>query len=86
MDINRLIQEASAVVEGEPTDWPKQGKIEFRNYSVRYRPETELVLKDLNLTIKAQERVIKYKERLDRSRWQNRIRKEHTMLVITENS
>lgn len=35
----------------------KEGKIVFNNYSLRYRPDTELVLKNLNFEIKAGEKV-----------------------------
>lgn len=31
-------------------EWPATGAIEFNNYSTRYRPELELVLKDINVT------------------------------------
>ena len=31
--------------------WPENGKIEFKNVSLKYRPDTELVLK--NLTFEA---------------------------------
>ena len=34
-----------------PEDWPVKGEIEFRQYSTRYRPELDLVLKDLNIKI-----------------------------------
>ena len=34
-----------------PEDWPVKGEIEFRQYSARYRPELDLVLKDLNIKI-----------------------------------
>lgn len=34
-----------------PEDWPAKGEIEFRQYSARYRPELDLVLKDLNVKI-----------------------------------
>ena len=37
--------------------WPSNGAIEFRDYSVRYRPETELVLKNINLTINGKEKI-----------------------------
>jgi ABC-type multidrug transport system fused ATPase/permease subunit len=32
-------------------DFPNKGKIEFCNVNLRYRDETELVLKNLSLTI-----------------------------------
>ncbi|TBU30707.1 metal resistance protein YCF1 [Dichomitus squalens] len=40
-----------------PEDWPARGEIEFRQYSTRYRPELDLVLKDLNIKIKACEKI-----------------------------
>ena len=37
--------------------WPQEGKIRFENYSVRYRPTTEIVLKKLNFQIEGNEKV-----------------------------
>uniref|UniRef100_A0A672VFA5 ABC-type glutathione-S-conjugate transporter n=1 Tax=Strigops habroptila TaxID=2489341 RepID=A0A672VFA5_STRHB len=37
--------------------WLTEGKIEFRNYSLRYRPNLELALKHVNLSIKGQEKI-----------------------------
>ena len=37
--------------------FPKYGKIEFVNYSVRYRPDTRIILKDINLLIKPREKI-----------------------------
>lgn len=37
--------------------WPKDGTIEFKNYSVRYRPDTNIVLKNLNFKIASGEKV-----------------------------
>ena len=37
--------------------WPTEGKIRFENYSVKYRPNTEIVLKNLNFEIKAKEKI-----------------------------
>ncbi|XP_057391654.1 ATP-binding cassette sub-family C member 3 [Balaenoptera acutorostrata] len=50
--------EAPWVVEGSrpPVGWPLQGEVEFRNYSVRYRPGLELVLKDLSLQVRGGEK------------------------------
>jgi ABC-type multidrug transport system fused ATPase/permease subunit len=39
------------------SNWPKEGKIKFENYSVKYRPNTEIVLKKLNLEINSNEKV-----------------------------
>lgn len=36
----------------QPTaPWPSEGKVEFRDYCMRYRPELDLVLKGISLTI-----------------------------------
>ena len=39
------------------SNWPKEGKIKFENYSVKYRPNTEIVLKKLNLEINSNEKI-----------------------------
>ena len=38
-------------------NWPNKGKIEFINYSVKYRPDTEIVLKNINFTINPKEKI-----------------------------
>ena len=38
-------------------NWPQEGRIRFENYSVRYRPTTEVVLKNLNFSIDGNEKV-----------------------------
>ena len=38
-------------------NWPKNGEIEFKNFSVKYRPETEIVLKNINFHILPKEKV-----------------------------
>ena len=40
-----------------PRDWPADGVIEFNNYSTRYRPGLELVLKNVTCTIQSSEKV-----------------------------
>ena len=37
--------------------WPSEGNIKFENYSVQYRPETEIVLKNLNFEIRSKEKI-----------------------------
>ncbi|KAK4337172.1 hypothetical protein RND71_043488 [Anisodus tanguticus] len=32
-----------------PANWPSEGKVQFVDYSTRYRQETDLVIKDLNV-------------------------------------
>ena len=38
-------------------NWPSKGKIEFIDFSVKYREDTELVLKNLNLLINPNEKI-----------------------------
>jgi ATP-binding cassette, subfamily C (CFTR/MRP), member 1 len=40
-----------------PASWPAEGKIEFHNYSARYREGLDLVLKNITLGIKSQEKI-----------------------------
>ena len=38
-------------------DWPTKGVVEFKNYSLRYRPGLDLVLKDINAEVQSGEKV-----------------------------
>ncbi|CAF1204621.1 unnamed protein product [Rotaria sp. Silwood1] len=40
-----------------PDDWPSRGIIEFKDYTFRYRPELDPVLKNLNLRIESKEKI-----------------------------
>jgi len=40
-----------------PISWPSQGAVTFNNYSTRYRPGLDLVLKNVNLNIKSKEKI-----------------------------
>ena len=40
-----------------PVSWPSQGALAFNNYSTRYRPGLDLVLKNVNLSIKPKEKI-----------------------------
>jgi hypothetical protein len=40
-----------------PKEWPGQGVIKFKNYSVKYRDELDYVLKSINTDIKPGEKV-----------------------------
>ena len=56
-----IVQEAEIKLENDDflikNNFPPQGKIEFVNYSVKYRPDTKIVLKNLNFVIKPGEKV-----------------------------
>ncbi|KAG1791532.1 P-loop containing nucleoside triphosphate hydrolase protein [Suillus plorans] len=46
------------IPENKPTsEWPTAGEVEFREYSARYRPGLDLVLKDISMTIKPKENI-----------------------------
>ena len=47
-------------VEGNRPDsgWPSEGKVEFKDYKVRYRPGLDLVLKGLSFKVGSGEKVI----------------------------
>jgi ABC-type multidrug transport system fused ATPase/permease subunit len=59
MEYSELTPEAPAIIEEKrpSTNWPFNGEIEFKNYSTRYRPDLDLVLKDINLSIKNKEKI-----------------------------
>ncbi|KAJ2524519.1 ATP-binding cassette glutathione S-conjugate transporter ycf1 [Coemansia sp. RSA 2049] len=51
--------EAPAIVEHNrpPTGWPITGTIEFKNYSMSYHPELNLVLKDVSFSVRSKENI-----------------------------
>ncbi|XP_054699047.1 multidrug resistance-associated protein 1 isoform X2 [Grus americana] len=55
----RTPKEAPWTLNGKLQDqvWLTEGRIEFRNYSLRYRPNLELALKHVTLTISGQEKI-----------------------------
>ncbi|KAF9973812.1 hypothetical protein BGZ73_002947 [Actinomortierella ambigua] len=58
-EYSELPSEGRDEIPDSKTDdsWPQQGKIEFHNYSTRYREGLDLVLKKINLSIQPGERV-----------------------------
>ncbi|KAK6459161.1 multidrug resistance-associated protein/mitoxantrone resistance protein, ABC superfamily [Scheffersomyces xylosifermentans] len=54
-----LKPEAAMVIEDKrpSEDWPSNGKISFKGYSARYRENLDLVLKNIDISINAKEKV-----------------------------
>jgi ATP-binding cassette subfamily C (CFTR/MRP) protein 2 len=44
-------------LDGEVPKWPTHGEIKFTNYSVRYRPDTNIVLRNINIHIRPQQKI-----------------------------
>ena len=40
-----------------PNDWPDEGKIAFENYSTRYRPGLDLVLRGVTASVHPREKI-----------------------------
>lgn len=59
LEYTRLQPEAPEVIEDyrPPVSWPAEGEVIFKDYSTRYRPELELVLKNINLSVKPHEKI-----------------------------
>ncbi|XP_060767544.1 ATP-binding cassette sub-family C member 12 [Neoarius graeffei] len=57
--ITGCVSEAPRKLKGVniPSDWPQDGGITFKNYSMRYRENTPIVLNQLDLTIKPREKL-----------------------------
>ncbi len=50
--------EAALTVPGQPPpDWPKSGSISFSGITMRYRESTPLILKGINIEIRAGEKI-----------------------------
>jgi ATP-binding cassette subfamily C (CFTR/MRP) protein 1 len=59
LEYANLPSEAPDVISKKrpPVSWPAHGAVQFKDYSARYRPELELVLRDINLNIKPREKI-----------------------------
>jgi ATP-binding cassette subfamily C (CFTR/MRP) protein 1 len=56
-NICEIVQEAEQRKPLPDESWFSEGTIKFNDYSVKYRPDTPIVLKDLDITIKPGEKV-----------------------------
>ncbi|CAK9442267.1 uncharacterized protein LODBEIA_P60100 [Lodderomyces beijingensis] len=59
LEYSRLKSEAPEVIPGHvpQANWPNEGEIKFQDYSTKYRPELDLVLKNINIDIKPREKI-----------------------------
>ncbi|THU99163.1 multidrug resistance-associated ABC transporter [Dendrothele bispora CBS 962.96] len=65
VSVERILHQAGVspeapleLAEAKPSEaWPSKGEVEFRNYSTRYRPELDLVLRNISMTIKPSEKI-----------------------------
>ena len=59
LEYARLPSEAPEILSKHrpKSGWPSQGAVEFKNYSTRYRPGLDLVLKNINLSIRPHEKI-----------------------------
>ena len=59
LEYARLPSEAPEVISKHrpKISWPAHGAVDFNNYSTRYRPGLDLVLKNINLHIKSHEKI-----------------------------
>ena len=49
--------EADWITDNVQADWPTTGEIDFVNYSMRYKPGADLILKDISFKVKPNEKV-----------------------------
>jgi len=59
LEYARLPSEAPDVIKNKrpPSAWPVHGAVNFEKFSTRYRAGLDLVLKDINISIKPQEKI-----------------------------
>lgn len=59
LEYSRLTPEAPEIIaDHRPEgDWPANGEVVFKNYLAKYRPELDLVLKNINISINAKEKI-----------------------------
>ncbi|KAL7626400.1 ATP-binding cassette glutathione S-conjugate transporter ycf1 [Parahypoxylon ruwenzoriense] len=59
LEYARLPSEAPEIIPGHrpPVAWPANGAVRFHNFSTRYRPGLDLVLKNINVDIKSHEKI-----------------------------
>ena len=55
-----IIFQAPWTIDGNtpPMDWPHSGAVTFKNYSTRYRPGLDLILKNISVNVNPSEKVM----------------------------
>ena len=56
-NLQKCPQEKAKGTEEAPAQWPSQGQIAFKDVQLRYRPNTEVVLRKLDFTVNPGEKV-----------------------------
>ena len=57
IDVGKLVQERFDSTELVDANWPQFGEVQFNQIQLRYRPQSELVINNLTLDIKAGSKV-----------------------------
>ncbi|KAI9826868.1 MAG: hypothetical protein M1832_005807 [Thelocarpon impressellum] len=59
LEYSRLPSEAPEIIPRKrpSISWPAKGAVSFENYSTRYRPGLDMVLRNINLSIKSHEKI-----------------------------
>lgn len=59
LEYSKLTPEApEEIAETKPSEsWPENGEVNFKNYSTRYRPELDLVLKGISMHVNPHEKI-----------------------------
>ncbi|KAL7295968.1 hypothetical protein TKK_0010526 [Trichogramma kaykai] len=52
-DLEQEESDEKALTAVKPNNWPSEGKIEFKNYNLRYADDADFALRDVNFTIEA---------------------------------
>ena len=55
--ITKTHQEDQTLYNLDMKDWPLQPSIEFINFTLKYRPETEIVLHNISFKIEANQKI-----------------------------
>ncbi|KAI9308590.1 P-loop containing nucleoside triphosphate hydrolase protein [Cunninghamella echinulata] len=57
VEFTKIEQESNISTIKKPLDWPNKGGIEFQDLQIKYAPDLELVLKDINFKINPGEKI-----------------------------